>query len=396
MKKILTLGFLGATTSLMAMYAEQASLYKDPRVMSMGGANVAVGGYSSSVFSNPAGLLNIRKKDGFIVDLLSIDIAGSGEFKDFVDDIDEASNAEDSTTATAEVLQKYSGDNFHQSSDLFMSVSKNSDAFAWTVGLLAASDINFMAHGNGSANAELLETTSRVYGGVVFGVAKPYETDIGELDIGMSFKYISQKSYEGTLGISELTADDDEDLGEKFQNRYEKTSNGFGVDLGVIYKPYKDSYWHPAVGFSILNIGSMNMDDNYGSQPMTLNFGASITPEFKYVDKFVLAVDYVDALNANKLRVYNYNENGDTVSYTDYDTNSMIKHIHLGTSIGLFDSKWFSTTIRGGLYQGSYTAGLDLDLLILKLSVATYEEQVGDDKTDIADRRYMAKIAIGW
>jgi len=396
MKKILTLGLLGATTSLMAMYAEQASLYKDPRVMGMGGANVAVGGYSSSVFSNPAGLSNIRKKDGFIVDLLSIDIAGSGDFKDFVDDIDEASDAEDSTTATAEVLQKYSGDNFHQSNDLFMSISKNSNAFAWTFGLLAASDINFMAHGNGSANAELLETTSRVYGGVVFGASKPYETEIGELDIGMSFKYITQNSYEGTLGITELTADDDEDLGEKFQNRYEKDSSGFGVDLGVIYKPYKDSYWHPAFGVSLLNIGSMNMDDNYGGQPMTLNFGASITPEFKYVDKFVLAVDYVDALNANKLRVYNYNENGDTVSYTDYDTNSMIKHIHLGTSIGLFDSKWFSTTIRGGLYQGSYTAGLDLDLLILKLSVATYEEQVGDDKTDIADRRYMAKIAIGW
>jgi hypothetical protein len=395
MKKILTLGFLGATTSLMAMYAESASLYKDIRVMGMGGADVAVGSYSSAVFSNPAGLTNIRKKDGFVVDLIGLGINGSEKFKDFIEDIDDATKSDDSTTATTKVLQKYSGEHFHQGFDAYMSVSKNSNAFSWTIGLLAATDLNFMAHGNGSSNAELLETTTRAYGGAVLGVAKPYITKIGELDIGMSFKYITQKSYEGTLGISELTSGDD-NVADKFQNRYEKESSGFGIDLGVIYKPYANNYWHPAVGFSILNIGSMNMDDNYGGQPMTLNIGASITPEFKYIDKFVLAVDYVDLLNANKLRIYNYNDNGDTVSYNDYDSTSFIKHFKVGTSIGLYDSRWFSTTLRAGIYQGSYTAGLDLDILLLKLNLATYEEEVGDNTTSIKDRRFMAKIAIGW
>ena len=55
----------------MAMYAENASLYKDPRIMGMGGANVAVGAYSTSVFSNPAGLTNIKKDHGFVVDLFA-------------------------------------------------------------------------------------------------------------------------------------------------------------------------------------------------------------------------------------------------------------------------------------------------------------------------------------
>jgi len=395
MKKILTLGLLGATTSLMAMYAESAYLYKDPRVMAMGGTNVAIGGYSSAVFSNPAGLANIRKSEGFIVDVINLNLSGTAEFKDFVDDLDDATDAEDSTTATAEVLQKYSGEHFHFDAQDYTSISKNSDAFAWTLGLLAASDINFMAHGNGSSNAELLETTTRAYGGVVLGFAKPYQTKIGQLDIGMSFKYITQTSYEGTLGISELT-DDSESIEDKFADRYEKDSSGFGVDLGVIYKPFAQNSWHPAIGLSVLNIGSLDMDDNYGGQPLTVNVGASISPEVKYIDSFTFGIDYVDLFNANKLRIYNYNENGDTVSYTDYDSSVLMKHLRFGASLGVYDSRWFSTTLRAGLYDGSYTAGLDLDLLIVKLSVATYEEEVGDDTTSIKDRRIMARIALGW
>jgi len=394
MKKILTLGLLGATTSLMAMYAESAYLYKDPRVMAMGGTNVAVGGYSSAVFSNPAGLANIRKSEGFIVDLLNLNVSGSSEFKDFVDDINDATDSDDATTQTAKVLQKYSGEHFHADLQNYTSISKNSNAFAWTLGLLAASDINFMAHGNGSSNAELLETTTRAYGGAVLGFAKPYQTKVGEFDVGMSFKYITQNSYEGTLGLNELIGDGD--LGDKFKDRYEKKTSGFGVDLGVIYKPFAQNVWHPAIGLSVLNIGSIDMDKNYGGQPLTINVGASISPEVKYIDSFKLAVDYVDLLNANKLRIYNYNANGDTVSYTDYDSSMLMKHLRFGTAIGLFDSRWFSTTIRGGLYDGSYTAGLDLDLLLFKLSVATYEEEVGDSTTSIKDRRLVARVAIGW
>ncbi|MEA2090865.1 MAG: conjugal transfer protein TraF, partial [Campylobacterota bacterium] len=253
MKKVISLALLGATTSLMAMYAEQAYLYKDPRIMGMGGANVAVGAYSTSVFSNPAGLTNIKKDHGFVVDLLGLGVSASSETQQFIDDIDAAS---DSESEMAKILSKYSGEHFHIGVDNYTSISKNSDAFAWSIGLLAAADVNFMAHGHGSEMGELLETTSRAYGGVVLGVAKPYETDYGRLDIGVGLKYISQKSYEGSLGISELVGEDD-DIGQKLQDRYEKSSSGIGLDLGVNYHPFADSYWHPTFGLSVLNIGSM-------------------------------------------------------------------------------------------------------------------------------------------
>jgi len=402
MKRVVALGLLGATTSLMAMYAEQAYLYKDPRVMGMGGANIAVGAYSSSIFSNPAGLTNIKKDDGYVVDLFSLGISATNKIGTFVDDISDASELENPEDAMSKVLETYSGEHFHIGVDNYTSVSKNSDIFAWSVGILAAADMNFMAHGNGGETGGLLQTSSRVYGGLVLGAAKEYDTEIGHLDIGIGLKYISQISYEGTLGITELI-DEEEDVGEKLQEKYEKESAGYGLDLGVTYKPFRDSYWKPAFGLSILNIGDMSMDDNYGQQPMTVNLGASVTPEISFLDKFVLAIDYVDLFGANKLRMYdfddadvgdpNYNGSG---SHTDYDTYSFMKNLRLGAGMTFIDTSYFSATLNLGMYQSAYTAGLDMQITILKFNFATYQENVGDSNTPLDDRRYMAQLALGW
>ena len=167
MKKIISMALLGATTSLFALYAEHASLYKDPRIMGMGGANVAVGGYSTSVFSNPAGLTNIKKEHGYVVDLLSLGASFSSDGMDFIDDVNDVETSDINPNATTDminVLRKYSGENFHVRADNYTAISKNSDAFAWSVGILAATESNFMAHPNGGSQG-LLSTSTRVYGG---------------------------------------------------------------------------------------------------------------------------------------------------------------------------------------------------------------------------------------
>ena len=388
-KNIVSLALLCATTSLMAMQSEHAYLYKDPRIMGMGGANVAVGSYSTSVFSNPAGLVNIKKDHGMVVDLLGIGISLTSQVQDLIDDIDTAETDAD----TVDVLSKYNGEHFHIGVDNYTSVSKNSDAFAWTVGLLAASDINLMPHSNGSTTGSLLETSSRAYGGVVLGAAKEYNTEYGRVDVGMSLKYITLQSYEGTLGISDLTGDD---VNDAMQEKFEKTASGFGVDLGVNYHIFEGSAWNPVIGVSVLNIGSMSMDDYYGGQPMTANIGISVTPEVSFIDKLVIALDYVDIFNANYTRIYDYNAIDNSVTYSDYEEADMIKRVRFGMGLGLIDSSYLSTTLNIGMYQGAYTAGLDLQLTLLKLNVATYEEQIGTGGVDITDRRYMAQIGIGW
>ena len=391
-KKIVAFTLLGATTSLMALYGEHAYLYKDPRIMGMGGANVAVGGYSTSVFSNPAGLASLKKDHGIIVDLLGVGVSVSGDsMQNLVDDIDAAG---DDTEQMVNVLSEYSGENFHAGVDNYTAISKNSDAFAWSVGLLGAADANIMVHGNGSGSGGFVESSSRVYAGVIVGIAKPYNTEIGHLDVGFSIKYISQYSYEGALTVSDLVNNND-DLVQQFRDDYETQSSGIGLDIGVNYHPFPDNGWNPVFGISVLNIGDMSMDDAYGGQPMTVNVGVSATPELSFLNKFVVAVDYMDIFNANQIRIYDYSTNGE-VQYTDYDESDYMKRLRVGVGVGLFDTWFISTTLNGGLYQGAYTAGLDFQLAVFKLNFATYKEQIGSGDVDISDRRYMAKLAIGW
>ncbi|MEA2099083.1 MAG: conjugal transfer protein TraF [Campylobacterota bacterium] len=381
-KRLLSLALLGATSSLFALGAEHAYLYKDPRIMGMGGANVAVGAYSTSVFSNPAGLTNIKKEHGIVVDLVGIGISVTADALEFADDVDEAGDDSDAMT---DVIEKYNGKAFHTGFDNYTSISKNSDAFAWSIGLLAAVDNNFMTHSSDLT----LEASSRGYGGVILGVAKSYDTEYGKLDVGMGAKYISQISYEGKLDINDLTGD--EDVADILQEKYEKESTGFGIDIGVVYHPLPNNFWHPAVGMSIMNLGSMGMDDNYGHQPTTVNIGASISPEVKFIDKLVVAVDYIDMFDANKARFYNMDETIEDVSESD-----MMKRIRLGVGLGLIDTSLLSLTLNGGIYQSAYTAGVELEFLVLKLSAATYEEEIGTGSATNPDRRYMAKIGIGW
>ncbi len=390
MRKIILSTLLGATTSLMALGGEQAFLYKDPRVMGMGGANVAVGSYSTAVFSNQAGLTNIKKEHGYVVDILSIGATLSDGALAFSSDLGDTDN---DAMKIQDLLNKYSGDVFNVQVNNYSSVSKNSDMFAWSVGILAASDVSMIVHANGTSNASVIEVSGRAYSGLVLGVAKEYQTELGQVDIGLGLKYIQQTSYEGPLYISDLQGDDA--LGD-LQNKYEQTSSGFGLDLGVNYKPFASTMWHPAFGLSILNIGSMGMDDNFGGQPTTVNIGVSITPEVKFVDKLVLAIDYVDLFNANEIRVYTFDEGSGSQSYIDYSDSDVMKRLRLGAGVGIIDSTYFSAQVNVGLYQAAYTAGLDLEITAIKLNFATYQEQIGTGSVDIPDRRYMAQIGLGW
>ena len=390
MKKIISLALFGATTSLMALGGEHAFLYKDPRVMGMGGANVAVGAYSTSIFSNPAGLVNIKKDQGFVVDVLSVGLTVSEKAQTFLSDMNDAG---DDAQKISDLIDEYSGDVFNVQANNYTSISKNSDMFAWSVGLLAATDISTIVHGNGSISGAPVEVSGRAYGGLMLGAAKEYSTDIGVVDVGIGLKYVSQTSYEGPLYVSDLQGDN---VADELKKKYEKTATGFGLDLGVTYKPFADNFWHPAVGLSILNIGAMSMDDNFGSQPTTVNIGASVTPEVPYLEKLVLAVDYIDMFNANRVRQYTFDEGTGSSTFVDYEDSGFMKRLRVGAGIGLINSTYFSTQLNLGLYQGAYTAGLDMELTILKLNFATYQEQVGTGSVDIPDRRYMAQIGIGW
>lgn len=376
---------------LYGMQAEQAYLYKDSRVMGKGGVSVALGKYSTSVFSNPAGLASLRKNDGYIIDLLNFNTTMTQNAYSFVNDVNEAS---ESTEELLDLLDKYNGDNFHIGVNNYSSISKNTKYFTWSIGILAASDANVMAHSNGTSSGDYIETSSRLYGGVVLGVAKPFYTSYGRVDIGISSKYISQISYEGLVGVYDLVNSDKEY--EDYIKEYEKKSSGIGVDVGLSYHPFANSYWNLILGMSVMNLG-LELDNNYGHQPMSVNFGVAISPEVSFVKKLSFAIDYVDAFGANKYREYIKSANGNSITYIDYDAYDAKKNIRLGLGLGLIDSKNFSLDIDTGLYQSAYTAGILLEFLALRVNLATYQENVGiNDATANPDRRYMFDLGLSW
>ena len=387
MKKIVTLSLLGAGVLLQADMSQQEFLYKDPRMMGMGAAATAVGGYSTAVFYNPAGLINIKKSHGAEVELLGISVTGSKKIRTFADDIKNANT----DTEMTDVLKKYSGKAFNATVANYSSFSYHTQSdFAYSVGILVSADANFIPHAN-TGTSGLLETHSRGYGGVVLGAAQKYDDTLGgTLTVGIGAKYITQKSYEAGIDAGDVLKHKD-DLGTYLQDNYEVKNSGFGVDVGLLYEPGILASLHPSVGLSVMNIGTLNFDNAYGAQPMTLNGGLSIAPDMPLFDSFVLSLDYIDMLNAQQARV---NHDG---KYQNADIDfDMMQHLRAGLKAGLFDNSWVTTTLMAGWYQGAYTAGVDFQLAILKIQAATYQEQAGAKTGQLEDRRYIVGLGIGW
>ena len=180
----------GLTLAPLSNAADLAYLYKDMRIMGMGGANVASGGYSSSVFSNPAGIANLPKDHGLIVDLLGINLTASADASDIVSDLSDAIDS-DNEDEIIDVLEKYSGQRTHLDVANYSSVSKNHGNYAWSIGLLAATDVNLTPHANSIDG--ILEVQSRGYGGMTAAYSYTFEkVGNGNIQLRLGAKYLFQ------------------------------------------------------------------------------------------------------------------------------------------------------------------------------------------------------------
>lgn len=398
MKKLLPLSFLAVSSLVYADMSTEGFLYKDPRIMGMGGANTAVGGYSSSIFSNPAGLIKIKKEHGIEAEILGLTLSGSQRIQSFANDIQDSNSSQ-----VVDTVKKYSGDAFNLNVANYTSFSYHAqNDTAYSFGLLASGDMNFIPHSNSGANG-ILETHSRVYGGIFLASAKRYNgisTGVlngvldGDLTVGVTAKYIQQKSYEAGLDTGEVT-DHKDDLVQYLQDSYEVDNSGFGLDIGTLYE-FKNKTWNPAIGLSVMNIGTLDFDA-YGSQQLSANLAASIAPEVSWLNSLSFSVEYTDLFNSQQARIRNYNPYRSQDQYDNADVEyDMMNHLRLGGSLGLVDNSWFLATLNAGLYKGTYTAGIDMQLALLKLQFATYQEQLGSTPGQLEDRRYVVGVGLGW
>ncbi len=385
MKKIILSSLLLASSSLATTY-EYPYLYKEPRALGMGGAYIAVGGTSSSVFYNPAGLSNINKKAGWEVNLLKLSI-GWGKnsinfYNDIMDAIDaqdgdyvqppDGDDADDQAVAINRVIKAYQGENLHLNVNNYSSVSKKFDKFAFTLGLLIDFTNNTIPHQGFGITGVIEEHISLTYGPIL---GFSYDFTKYNLALGASIKYMHREAVDHYFTTREIIEHED-NLDTYITETLKKTGSDFSGDLGILYKVDNLPYTDISFGVSALNIGDLDFGEA-GKIPATINAGIAFKPHIPIFD-WTFALDIVDITK-------NFEQDED-----------WIKRIRAGMEVGLLDRWWGGLKLRAGIYQSYLTAGAELRLFLLTAMFTTYEEEVGAYGGQKGDRRYLATLVLGW
>ena len=374
MKKLI-LGSLISFSLAFPIALEYPYVYKDPRVMGMGGAYVAVGGTSASLFYNPAGIGKIRKEAGFEVDLIGATVAYSRDGYNFVRDLDRAMNSDDQLNATLDVLKKYRGKVLHFSADTFPSVAKRVKNFGVAVGGLLAARMDAVPHQGFSSQGLLSIDASITYGGLG-GLSYGF---MGErLTVGVGLKQLTREVVQRDVTARELV-ENQGNLSSYLGSEAKRVGSALGLDLGVIYDVGNLFGFKTSLGASFLNVGGMNFG-SAGTIPGTLNLGFALKrrTNSSFLGGLTLAFDVVDVTG-------NYRQDRD-----------LGKRLRAGAEVGVWNGKLFDFILRLGSYQGYWTAGAELRFLLLRIVATTYAEEVGAYSGQDENRRYMLSAYITW
>lgn len=370
----------GAATS--ATTREYPYLYKSPRAMGMGGAYTAVGGTVDTLFYNPAGLSLIPKDKGWEVNILNLSAEANDDGLKFYRDLQSAldttdlngdgSATDDQQRAVNDLLYDYSGKYIHIRAADFTSFGKSTDALSFGVGALASGRFDALPH-QGFGPEGVLEVDSDVTYGALGGISVPLST---RLSAGVSLKYMHRDALTQTFSAREIV-DNATDLNDYVLDDLRRTGSAVGFDAGAIWSIAPSSWWRPALGVSVMNIGDLDMKDA-GTIPMTVNAGFSIRPKIETFRSLLFAVDYVDIANG-------YEQDSDAA-----------KRLRYGAELQLFDQTAFELALRAGMYEGYPTAGLNLRVSIISLSYTFYSEETGAYAGQDRDKRQLLNLVIGW
>lgn len=375
MKKYLMSLYALATLAIAGSY-EYPSVYKDTRIMGMGGANIAVGGQASSLFLNPAGLSEMDESDGIELDLINLTFTYSGAFFEFLKTLQDNQALIDTDLSTfISKMGPYRSSNYHLDANDYSSISMNNGEFAWSIGYLAGFDLNVIPHLSLGSDGLLelhLKTTSALVAALSYEVTP-------DLKIGLGLK-----SFSGFDKATSVNVISESSIPSSLNDLSDYTTNAY--DLGLIY--YMDEYWpfdwdvKPTLGVSLLNIGGLDFGSYYASIPQTLNVGFAIHPEFDFLSDWVIAIDLIDISGAYKTSAGLDNDFG--------------KRLRYGAKASLLDNSFVELTGSLGSYNQALTYGFEARFLLFNLFFSSYSEEVGAYAGQNQDRRYQLSFAMGF
>ena len=351
-------------------------IYKSPRTLAMGGANVAIGGRFDSVFNNPAGLARMPENN-WEANLLNLNLSINDNAINFGEDLGDAFDIEDDAeqlTAVNNVLKDYRGKNMHLSASNLSSVANNFGDYSLGIGGLLSAKVDAIPH-QGFGSDGLLEVDTYIQTGVIVGVGtKP----LSNLHAGVALKFLNREGVNHSFTAREIT-ENDENLDDYIQDELSESGSTVGLDAGVIYvfPRDRDSIFKRSLGLSLMDIGDTDFGAA-GKVPMTVNLGMAATGDIPVFESLTVGLDYIDLFNS-------YEEDDD-----------LGKRVRTGGELLLTDSWIFSAALRAGLYQGYPSYGAELRLTVVRVTYTSYSEEIGAYAGQDRDRRHMFALNIGW
>jgi len=374
MLKFIFLIFI-AIIQIQAFVYESYPLYRDSRFMRMGGANVGLGGYGTSVFSNPAGISKMRVEDGAEVKLINLSISTNSDAIELIQDgldIQDINDENEQTLAAFDVMNKHLGENNHFEVSNFSYIAKKlkNKNINWSIGALTSINLDFVTH-RGFATNGVIDIQGLIVGGVVAGMSYNYTNKI---TFGGGVKYLKYGVMQENFTIGKLLEHKD-DLDTYLEDEALKDGYSLVFDIGTMYK-LKNGI---QVGISALNLGGIGDENKIAYIPETYNLGLGYIKKYDkmFLKEIRIGLDYVDLTN-------------------EYDRDDKMENLRGGLELLIWNNTLTTFSTSVGFYKGEYTAGFSARLTVVEISFTTYAEEVGHYLGQQTDRRYLVNVTIGW
>lgn len=374
MKKLAALSFcavslLTATQPAFARVQEQIKNYRGIRSSGMGGVITTTGNFSEALFGNPARLAVPDVSRWTLFELTGESNTNLVSDAGTLGNIFGASGAD--TIANA---SKIIGRNQHFRAQVFVGHFNPRFAgdLAFGFGLLATAHSNLLVNYTTDIDAQIISDA-----GPVIGAAYPFFNK--RLLVGASLRLLYRAGVDDRLSSLDFLAGKDFKL-ENFGHQ------GFGIDgdLGAYYRiPWEPPFMRVGVGLTFNNLMKSHYDEFESTalkgltprppnNDRTVNFGFRFGfPDTNLLKAPQVAIEFQD------------------LGSTSHEM-SVMKSLHLGAETRL--SRVF--TIRSGINEGYLTAGVSIDLPLVKFDLATYGEELTGTVGELEDRRVMFRLGF--
>jgi hypothetical protein len=346
--------------------------YQNARMMGMGGLKLTTGVYDENFTGNPA---RVTANPGWRLTLAEI----TGEIGNGV--IENAGTIADSASGGTEGLLSGLSDtvgtpNYLRFGTTLLGLYVPNETWSWAFGIqqFASADINIRSN---------YQFVSRIIAdaGASFTLGRKFMEN-KELSVGATVhaKYRVSTSEELNDGFGLI----DYIKGEELSLQDSGGEGGqLDVDLGATYvlpfHPWELDFQAAATVNNILggtyqqfSVDALGTGTSPIAQPRTFGAGMSVTkPELWKLKGTTVAFELSDIGN-----------NGDA---------SVFRFVHVGAETNLS-----VLALRAGLNQGYWTAGVGLDLKLVRLDYASYGEEIGLVMGSQENRVHAIKFAMGW